>query len=568
MRAMAMLFALSLGIAPAAVAQTLGTFTWRLEPYCNVVHFTVTPDGAAYRLTGFDDQCGAGQVPAAGVVTPNVDGTFTLVFYLVGADGRAGHTTATLAPGNYSGPWSDDGGLAGTARFGAAPSPAGTPRPVVAFQRRVSGTCPSDQFVREVLEDGSVDCGSAAGGGGDITAVMVGNGLTGGGTSGDVMLGIAAGGVGSLEIADGTVGASDVNPAQVQRRLTTSCSGATYMTGILESGVPSCGQGSTIPSVTALGGGALGVNTGGGNTAVGMFALGSNTSGFSSTAMGTETLRSNITGDSNTAMGFQALRTSSTGRRNTAVGAYALYSATSAESNSALGAGALYYNQTGNSNVAVGRNALNQNMLGGSNTAVGSGALSNTTGAGNIAIGSDAGGNLTNGILNIAIGHPGIAGETQTTRIGESQTRTFISGIRGVTPGTSGAIAVLIDSNGQLGTVSSSRRTKEDIRDMGDASAGLFRLRPVAFRYIQPYADGSKPLDYGLIAEEVAEVYPDLVVRDQAGEAETVQYHKLVPMLLNELQRQQREIERQRHALDELRSALAVLSGRFDGSRP
>lgn len=119
----------------------------------------------------------------------------------------------------------------------------------------------------------------------------------------------------------------------------------------------------------------------------------------------------------------------------------------------------------------------------------------------------------------------------------------------------SGAVNAVIDANGQLGTTSSSRRTKEDILDMADASAGLYRLRPVTFRYVQPYADGSKPRDYGLIAEEMADVYPDLVVRNAAGEVETVQYHKLVPMLLNELQRLRRRLEQQQRTLDELRSA-------------
>jgi hypothetical protein len=130
-------------------------------------------------------------------------------------------------------------------------------------------------------------------------------------------------------------------------------------------------------------------------------------------------------------------------------------------------------------------------------------------------------------------------------------------------------VAVVIDSFGQLGTVSSSRRTKEDVAAMGDASAGLFRLRPVTFRYIQAYADGSKPRDYGLIAEEVDEVYPDLVVRNAAGEIETVQYHKLTPMLLNEVQRlrgdldaRTRELEAQRAVVAGLAARLAALEGR------
>jgi hypothetical protein len=133
-----------------------------------------------------------------------------------------------------------------------------------------------------------------------------------------------------------------------------------------------------------------------------------------------------------------------------------------------------------------------------------------------------------------------VDGESNTTRIGTqgNQNRTFISGVRGVSTGVANGVPVVIDSNGQLGTVNSSRRFKEDIADMAGASDNLLKLRPVMYRYKQPYADGSKPLDYGLIAEEVAEVYPDLVATSNDGEIETVQYQKLTPMLLNEFLKQ------------------------------
>jgi len=121
------------------------------------------------------------------------------------------------------------------------------------------------------------------------------------------------------------------------------------------------------------------------------------------------------------------------------------------------------------------------------------------------------------------------------------QTATYIAGISGVTTSLNNAVSVLIDSNGNLGTISSSRRYKEDIHDMGAASNGLLRLRPVTFRYKKPYADGSKPIQYGLVAEEVADVYPDLVVRGKDGEVETVQYYKLDAMLLNEIQKLAKE---------------------------
>jgi hypothetical protein len=120
-----------------------------------------------------------------------------------------------------------------------------------------------------------------------------------------------------------------------------------------------------------------------------------------------------------------------------------------------------------------------------------------------------------------------------------------------VTTGAKDAIEVMIDENGQLGTVNSSIRFKEDVRDMAAASDGLMRLRPVTYRYKQPYADGSKPIDYGLIAEEVAEVYPDLVVKNADGQIQTVQYQKLTPMLLNEVQKEHKLLEQQEKTIEQ-----------------
>jgi hypothetical protein len=207
----------------------------------------------------------------------------------------------------------------------------------------------------------------------------------------------------------------------------------------------------------------------------------------------------------------------------------------------------------GNDNTASGAGTLVSNTTGSRNTATGHLALSaNTTGNNNTAVGNGAGSSATTGSNNIYIGHNGFAAEGSTIRIGTggTQTKTFIAGISGVTTGLGGAKAVVIDSNGQLGTVSSSRRFKEDIRDMGEASQRLLRLRPVAFRYRQPYADGSKPLQYGLIAEEVAEVLPELVAYGRDGQPETVMYHILPAMLLNEVQQQHRQIEAQQEQMN------------------
>jgi hypothetical protein len=198
--------------------------------------------------------------------------------------------------------------------------------------------------------------------------------------------------------------------------------------------------------------------------------------------------------------------------------------------------------------------------------AVGHQVLGNlTTGNANVAIGSVNGGSgsgsaLTSGSNNVLIANAG-AVESSTMRFGTpgNQTRTFIAGIRGVTTGASNAVNVLIDSNGQLGTVNSSRRFKFDILDMGEASSKLMQLRPVTFRYRQAQADGSHPVQYGLIAEEVEELYPDLVAHSADGQIETVQYWKLDAMLLNEVQKQAAIIRQQSSDIDELRSRLEAL---------
>ena len=137
--------------------------------------------------------------------------------------------------------------------------------------------------------------------------------------------------------------------------------------------------------------------------------------------------------------------------------------------------------------------------------------------------------------------------------------KTFIGGIRNVQTGVGNAVAVVIDSNGQLGTVNSSRRFKENIQDMGDSSDRLMQLRPVTYQYKEAYADGSKPLDYGLIAEEVEEIYPDLVAKNPDGEIQTVQYHKLTPMLLNEVQKQAAENRKQSEHIKSLEAKVEAL---------
>ena len=201
--------------------------------------------------------------------------------------------------------------------------------------------------------------------------------------------------------------------------------------------------------------------------------------------------------------------------------------------NTASGHIALKSNTTGHHNTASGNWALQANTTGysGHRQRKPLALQHNTTGDRNIALGKDAGKLLTIGHDNIMIGHEGVADEGATTRIGSAQTRAFIAGIRGKTTGTNDAIAVLIDSNGQLGTVSSSGRFKEDVAPMAEKSAALTALRPVTFRYKKAFEGGEKPIQFGLIAEEVAEVFPELVVFGEDGQPETVKYHLFVVAL-------------------------------------
>ncbi|MGB7758597.1 MAG: tail fiber domain-containing protein [Bryobacteraceae bacterium] len=302
-------------------------------------------------------------------------------------------------------------------------------------------------------------------------------------------------------------------------------------------------------SSISLGPGAGGSLASVANSAFGMEALYSNTTGVGNTALGAQALLKNLTANYNTAVGYNALESNTTGYQNTAVGLEALVRNITGADNVAVGEEALDQNISGNGNSAFGVQALTNNTTGLGNTAAGEGALvSNNTGAANTAIGLGAGELLTTGSNNIDIGYGanGISGEDSTVRVGGQgiQNRTFISGISGTTTGLSGALPVVIDSHGQLGTVSSSRRAKTDIADMGDTTETLMSLRPVQFRYTA-YGAGA-PLQYGLIAEEVAEVAPELVAHNAKGEIETVYYDKVNAMLLNQVQTQQREIESQK----------------------
>jgi hypothetical protein len=296
----------------------------------------------------------------------------------------------------------------------------------------------------------------------------------------------------------------------------------------------------------AIGSNALSSNlTGGDNTATGVNALAANTADYN-TATGYQAMESNTTGSSNTAHGLDALNTNTTGSYNTANGALALFSNTTGIDNAATGFNALYANTIGANNTANGYAALFGNTTGVANTAIGSNALySNTAGSTNIALGFNAGFNVT-GSNNIDIGNAGVAGESAKIRIGTRPTHknTFIAGIFGVTVPT--GVAVLIDNTGHLGTTTSSARFKEAIKPMDKASESILALKPVTFRYKQEL-DRQRIAQFGLVAEEVERVNPDLVARDDEGKPYSVRYDAVNAMLLNEFLKAHHKIDEQAH---------------------
>jgi uncharacterized coiled-coil protein SlyX len=314
---------------------------------------------------------------------------------------------------------------------------------------------------------------------------------------------------------------------------------------------------------TGVGGAALLVNIGDENTATGAGALLSNSSGVNNTANGAFALLSNTTGTNITAIGSHALL-SNTADENTAVGSGALASNTTGTQNTAFGVNALTNNTTvgangSGANTAIGAFALEANTTGGANTAIGYAALAQGNGGANTAIGDLAGFNITgNGNIDIGFHEFGVAGENNTTRIGNI----------GATEQDSG-IYVTLDAIGgtKLGyvNVTSSRRFKEDIKPMGAASEGLFALKPVNFRY-KPAFDPNQAERFGLIAEDVEKVNPALVAHDDKGNLTTVRYEAVNSMLLNEFlkehsafRKEQRKVEEQGRKAEEQQATIAEL---------
>jgi hypothetical protein len=293
---------------------------------------------------------------------------------------------------------------------------------------------------------------------------------------------------------------------------------------------------------TALGAGALLANTADQNTAVGAAALLLNTTGFGNTAVGVSALLNNITGLENTAIGLNALANNIEGDLNTATGHRALLSNTTGFGNTANGAFALVDNTEGTSNTAVGRGALTHNTEGVGNTAIGIGTLfDNTTGSNNTAAGKTAGEDIT-GSGNVCIGEGvlGDAGVNNTTWI------------RNVYDSVAVTRAVYVNQDNKIGTLASTRRLKDDIKPMNKASETIFALKPVTFRYKREI-DRHRSPQFGLVAEEVAQVNPDLVTQDQNGTPYTVRYEAINAMLLNEFLKEHKKVE-------ELEGAVASLT--------
>ena len=333
---------------------------------------------------------------------------------------------------------------------------------------------------------------------------------------------------------------------------------------------------------TALGGGTLLFNVGNSNTATGAAALLFNTTGTENTANGTDALAFNETGSNNTAVGAFALFNNTTGEDNTAIGAETLTSNTEGQINVAVGSSALSDNTTGIANTAVGRRALLSNISGGNNTAIGHQALlDNTTGDNNTALGKDAllnnsgsfnialgrgaGVSLTTGDSNIDIGNAGVAAESNTIRIGSTQTRAFIAGILGNGPF---GCEVTIDSvTGQLGVGAcvSSERFKKDIDSMDKASEAIFSLKPVTFHYKN---DKANIPQFGLIAEEVAKVNPALIAVDKEGKPYSVRYQQINAMLLNEFLKEHRKVEQLEKQVEALTAGLQKVSAQLELSKP
>jgi hypothetical protein len=300
----------------------------------------------------------------------------------------------------------------------------------------------------------------------------------------------------------------------------------------------------------------LSLTTGGFNTAVGFISLRSDMVGSYNTAVGAGALLAN-TAEQNTATGAGALLSNSGGSFNTADGALALFSNMSGNFNSALGQGALASNGTGGDNTACGAGALFTNSGGSENTAVGFQALNNNTiGNNNTAIGQGAGANHIDGSGNVFIGQ-GVIGPTSEAN------HTYIRNINTISVNGGGTDVVTVNlQTGLMGHATSSRRYKEDIKPMNNASEALYQFKPVAYRY-KKEIDPTRSVAFGLIAEQVAEVSPDLVARNSDGQPESIHYEMINAMLLNEFLKEHRMVKAQQGEIEEQQEQITALAAQL-----
>jgi hypothetical protein len=477
-----------------------------------------------------------------------------------------------------------------------------------AYRVRVVRTAPGG--TASVWTD-AMDVTTVAGAGqGDITAVNTpaGGGLQGGVTSGDASLGLLSCGLGQVLKSDG----SSWSCAEDADTGVDAVAGGGGVTGVIAGRTLTLGSTATpanapaaivardgsggfaagsldlagnldLPNTTSASAGVLRVGnwrflhdygtentfvgagagnfslTGAGNSALGYQALFANTTGLHNSAAGSAALTGNTTGSWNSAFGSSALRNNATGHFNSAFGEWALYANATGFGNSAFGKSALQENTAGSWNVAFGSSALA--VVAGDdccNVALGADALhSVASGGGNTAVGDLAGSALVSGSHNIYIGNAGTATESNAIRIGDSdQTATYVAGIYEQT--SADGLAVYVAPDGKLGTTTSSRRYKEQIADMDAESDVLLKLRPVSF-YYRGDLDAKRLRQYGLVAEEVAEVAPGLVAYDEGGAPRSVRYHLVNAMLLNEVQRQRAVIAGQESRIRGLEARLARL---------
>ncbi len=290
-------------------------------------------------------------------------------------------------------------------------------------------------------------------------------------------------------------------------------------------------------------------------TAIGAYALENNTSGTWNSAVGYQSLLFNTSGSADAAFGFQALLHNASGNNNTALGMQALMNNSTGGNNTAAGTAALV-NNLSSDNTGVGESALSGDTSGGENTALGAFAgYTITSGTGNIAIGVDAGDAIVTGNNNIDIGNSGFGDESGVIRIGTMGThnKAVFLGIYGMTVG--GSAPVVVNGGGLLGTVSSSIRFKQDVHSMDKASEVLLALKPVTFRYKPEYDPDATP-QFGLIAEDVNKVDPDLVLRDTKNQIYSVRYEAVNAMLLNEFLKEHQKVEAQNTQIQDLQARL------------